>query len=175
MFLSKVVCPGDRVIDATMGNGNDTLFLAQLVGPQGKVFSFDVQKQACERTARLLSQHGIQHVDCVQNSHVNMDHTVKDPVKAIVFNLGYLPGSDKSCCTLCSTTLTALKKSLELLLPGGLLLLAIYPGHAEGLREKEQLLSFAARLPQQQYNVFSTEFINHCHHPPLLLGIEKRS
>ena len=175
MFLTQVVRPGDQVIDATMGNGHDTLFLARLVGPQGKVFAFDIQTQACERTRLLLQQQGIRHVECRCTSHAELDQIAKSPVRAVVFNLGYLPGSDKSCSTLCATTLIAVQKSLELLLPQGLLLVAIYPGHAEGLREKEQLLSFGAKLPQQQYNVFSTEFVNHSNHPPLLLGIEKRA
>lgn len=53
----KVVRPGDTVIDATCGNGHDTLELVKLVcadNAPGYVYAFDVQEDALANSSYLL-------------------------------------------------------------------------------------------------------------------------
>ena len=49
---------GGYYIDATMGKGNDTLFLCELAGEKGKVLAFDIQQEALDVTKELLKTHG---------------------------------------------------------------------------------------------------------------------
>lgn len=135
---------GDKVIDATAGNGYDTLFLAQTVGPSGHVIAFDIQACALANTKMLLEKHGIlKGVLLVHAGHEDMlmytpSEWHKD-VKAIVFNLGYLPKGDKTITTMTSNTLKALNVALRLLHPEGALWVVVYPGHEEGKREAQAI------------------------------------
>ncbi len=70
-LISQAVCLGDTVVDATAGNGNDTLYLANLVGATGRVYSFDIQAQAIENTAALLAKHD--NVTLIHDGHQNVD------------------------------------------------------------------------------------------------------
>ncbi len=130
----------DYVIDATVGNGNDTLFLAKLV-PEGKVFGFDIQKEAIENTKIKVAN--FSNVYLYLKSHeylneINIDHKVK----LIVFNLGYLPGNNKKITTQWKSTLKALEKGLNLLSDDGLILVVVYPGHEEGLKESKKISQY---------------------------------
>jgi len=157
----EVLNPGDRVIDATMGNGQDTCALARLVGEAGKVIAFDVQEAAVEKTGKLLAQEGLLdrcELHCMGHEHVL--HAVKEPVKLAVFNLGWLPGGDKSVTTQWETTRMAIEGCLQLLLPGGVCTVCAYPGHDEGSRELHELKTFLALLPPQAFNVLHQRFIN---------------
>ena len=88
-FLREKVSPGDRVVDATCGNGRDTLLLARLVGPGGKVWAFDVQKEALARTGELLSGEGLDgRVEFVHAGHERLSEYIQGPLQAAVFNLG---------------------------------------------------------------------------------------
>lgn len=131
---------GDRVIDATAGNGRDTLFLARSVGPSGFVFAFDIQACALEKTkTMLLEKAAFEPVNLILDGHENMLKHVPQSwhkkVKAILFNLGYLPKGDKAITTCAQNTLKALEVSLKLLHPTGVLSIVAYPGHEEGKRE----------------------------------------
>jgi precorrin-6B methylase 2 len=173
-LLSLKISPGDRVVDATCGNGHDTVFLARAVGRDGRVYAFDVQPRAIEKTQIRLTQEGLSgRVELIQAGHETIDARVPQPVHAVVFNLGYLPGSDKTCVTRAATTVTAARKALGLLAPGGLILAVAYTGHAEGAAEKKALWAFSAGLSQQAYNVFTVDLINQANDPPAVLGIEK--
>jgi len=175
MLISQKVAEGDVVIDATAGNGNDTFSLAKLVGPKGIVFAFDVQSQAIENTRSLLSEHGLlANVELINDGHENLDKYVKGSVKLVLFNLGYLPKADRSITTKKETTLIAMQKSLALLDKYGLVLVVIYPGHDEGMKEKDEILEFASELSQAEYNVFYVDLLNQKNDPPILLGIEKQ-
>ena len=114
-ILSRAVSPGDAVIDATMGNGHDTLFLCESVGPSGRVYAFDVQEQAVASTEALLRREGVldrARLFCCGHQHMN-DY-VHEPVQAAVFNLGWLPGGDHSVTTHWETTREAVSKALDL-------------------------------------------------------------
>lgn len=159
--LKEAVQKGDTVIDATMGNGHDTLFLCELVGETGRVLAFDVQQKAVESTRQRLEENGMMgRARLYHMGHERMDEAGVGDVSAIVFNLGWLPGGDKTITTLWETTQTALKKALALLKKNGVLLLCAYPGHAEGDRERAEVINFLASLPPQQYNVLHQRFLN---------------
>lgn len=130
---------GDIVIDATAGNGYDTLFLAQRVGPHGQVYAFDIQPVALERTAVRLDAAGVTNVRLIQGNHADMVSLVAEEhygrIATIMFNLGYLPRGDKSIITKTLSTRAALDAALRLLRIGGTLTVLAYPRHPGGLQE----------------------------------------
>lgn len=64
---------GGNYIDATMGNGNDTLFLCRMAGKTGHVTAFDIQQQALEATEKLLEENGVrERASLILDSHTNM-------------------------------------------------------------------------------------------------------
>ena len=157
----QLVCPGDRVIDATMGNGQDTCALARLVGETGKVFAFDVQEAAVEKTRAQLKQEDLLlrcELFCMSHEHVM--EVVTDPVKLAVFNLGWLPGGDKTVTTRWETTRAAIEGCMNLLLPGGACTICAYPGHEEGGRELRGLESWLRTVPPQRFNILHQRFLN---------------
>lgn len=175
-FIKKAVSPGDVVVDATVGNGNDTLFLADIVGDKGKVYGLEIQQKALEITRDALQKRGlIDRVDLICDGHQNMDRYVKKPVKAVMFNLGYLPGGDHSIITRPNSTLTALRKSIELLTPGGILTVICYCGHPGGMEEKDIIVELISGLDPSVYKCILVEAANQKNNPPVLIVIEKGS
>lgn len=147
-----VIEPGDIVVDATAGNGHDTLALARLVGETGRVFAFDVQHRAHEQTARRLADHGFtDRVTLVARGHQRMRQSLppatQGQVAVVVFNLGYLPGGDKLRITLASSTLPALDQATGVLKEGGLLTVVAYPGHQGGDEEYLAVEQWFKRQP----------------------------
>jgi predicted methyltransferase len=138
-LLEDVVGEGALAIDATAGNGHDTLFLARLVGPSGRVLAFDVQAAAIESARTLLEREGVaERVVFHHESHVFLaDRAEVGSVDVVMFNLGYLPGADRSVITETDGTLMALNAAAEALRPGGWLCVTCYPGHAGGGDEAE--------------------------------------
>lgn len=177
-LLKNTIKEGDVVVDATCGNGNDSLFLASLVGGDGHVYAFDIQEQAITTTTTLLKEHRHTNVSTIKDSHSNVKQYLEaDNVKEIggaIFNLGYLPRSDKQIITKSSSTLPAMKQLLDYLQKGRLLILVVYHGHEGGNVEKEDILSFANQLDQKQFGVLQYQFINQKNNPPFVIAIEKR-
>ncbi len=169
-MLSKTIKPGDVVVDATMGNGWDTAFLANLTD---NVYAFDVQMEALISTQALLQEKNLE-AKLILDGHETIDKYVSDSVKAAIFNLGYLPRTDKSIITRPSTTLRALDLLKDKLLPHGQIMLVVYYGHEGGQREKDAVLDWASTLPQAQWHVMKYEPLNQIHTPPFLICIEKR-
>ena len=138
-IVAEAIRPGDTVVDATAGNGHDTLFLSQSVGPRGTVFAIDVQADAIARTAAKLTASSQDNVTLIQGSHAKLSHLlpkqIRGTVAAIMFNLGYLPRGEKEITTKSATTLQALEQALLLLKPGGLLTIVAYTGHPAGYVE----------------------------------------
>ncbi|HLR34384.1 MAG TPA: class I SAM-dependent methyltransferase [Tissierellales bacterium] len=175
-LMDLAIYNGDTVIDATVGNGNDTLYMANLIGDEGKVYGFDIQKTAINRTKQALEKAGFNNrVTLINSGHETMDEYVKEKVKLVVFNLGFLPKGDKKITTLPGTTIMAMEKSLKLLVDNGLLLIISYIGHSGGLEEKEAVENYLKELNQKEYNVLKYKFINQINNPPILYGVEKRS
>ena len=147
---AQILQSGDLAINATIGNGHDTLFLAQTLAGSGKIIGYDIQEAALEKTGeRLLN---FSNVTLKLQSHASID---EENARLIVYNLGYLPGSDKRVTTLLETTLESLESAQKALMPGGLLSITCYPGHHEGQRESQAVLEWAKQQPGKLEIIFS--------------------
>ncbi|WP_195946048.1 tRNA (mnm(5)s(2)U34)-methyltransferase [Paraclostridium bifermentans] len=176
VLLEDVINEGDIVIDATMGNGYDTKYLAEKVGENGFVYSFDVQEEAIKSTKKRLEKAGlIDRVNLILDGHQNMDMYVNKEVSCVMFNLGYLPRAKHQVITKPETTLEAIKKSLELLKPNGIVSIAIYTGHEGGMEECDEVFGYVSTLDQSEYSVLNCNFVNQINHPPRLIMIEKKN
>ncbi len=173
-YIVDALYPGATAVDATLGNGYDAERLCALVGETGRVYGFDVQKEAVERTRARLTEKGLQaRAELVCAGHERMEEFVPPGVDAIVFNLGWLPGAGHAVTTRVETTLAAVSQAVALLAPGGILTICIYPGHAEGAREREALLAWAAALPGT-LDVIHEHYVNQKNNPPELLAVRRR-
>lgn len=168
-FITEQVQPGDICIDATMGNGNDTILLSSLCKETGHVYAFDIQEQALAHTRqRLLDADAPQNYTLLLESHTNMDHYVQpESVSCIVFNLGYLPGGDHTKATQASSSIEALTRSLSLLKKGGLISLCIYSGGDSGFEERDAVLSWLKNLDSHKYLVIRSDYYNRPNNPPI--------
>lgn len=174
-IMKETIWPGDIVLDCTVGKGNDTLLLAELVGPLGKIYGFDVQIDALDHTKKRLKEKGLANrVRLIHDGHENISNYIKDEkIKLVVFNLGYLPTGDHNIVTKPETTIQGIKTSLELLDQNGVLLVTSYTGHIGGLEEKKIIEKFLYELNQKKYSVLKFQFINQINNPPILYGVEK--
>lgn len=160
--LKKAVRPGDTVIDATAGNGHDTLALAQLVGNSGEVIAIDLQIAAIEATRSRLKEAG-EFASCqlIEGDHAAILHSLlpkyRSSASTIAFNLGYLPGGEKTITTSTATSLSALNASTSLLKHSGVLLVTAYRGHPGGMEEAQQVASWMRTLPEDTWQVESCE------------------
>jgi len=140
--IADVTSPGDVVIDATVGNGFDTCFLAEQVTPTGRVYGFDLQEQAIQSTQRRVEDANLNNVVLLQTSHAELQDHIQQPVKAAMFNLGYLPRGDHSIVTKAGTTIAALEQVLQRLVIGGMVTILAYRGHDGGPEEAEAVESW---------------------------------
>jgi SAM-dependent methyltransferase len=173
-FLRERLTPGDRAIDATCGNGQDTLLLAKLVGEEGKVWAFDIQAEALSTTKDLLKADAlVGRVSLVHAGHERMAEFVAEPVKAILFNLGYLPTGGQDIKTFAATTVAALEQGKKLLLPSGIILIAVYTGHDGGGGEWSAVKAWAEELDPHEFNVWQSRQLNRSEKAPFLVMVEK--
>ena len=173
-YMIRTIQPGDSVVDATMGNGKDTLFLCGLVGEAGHVYAFDVQEEAVRRTQERVSEAGFAaRTTLLLAGHETMARHVPQGVKAVMFNLGWLPGAQHIVTTKTDTTLEAVRAAVELIGRGGIVTVCIYPGHEEGTRELHALLDYAKGLSVRTYNVLHHHFLNAAEGTPELILIQK--
>ena len=173
-FILNHLGEGDVAVDFTMGNGHDTAFLSKTVGKSGHVYAFDVQEMALASTAENLEREGCEHnYTLILDSHHNVKKYVQAPIKAGMFNLGYLPGSDKKVTTMRETTMPAIEAAVELLDHGGVLLVAVYPGHAEGDAEGKMVLDYFGTLDR---HVICCTLIRILNSPtsPFFIVVEKK-
>lgn len=177
-LIQRAVKPGDLVIDATCGNGHDTLMLSKAVGEQGKVYAFDVQYEAIERTKQKLQSEALSNVHLIHDGHQNLnqylDQEDRGKISAAIFNLGYLPGSDKSIITKPTDTISAIDQIIADLKPGGIIVCVVYHGHPGGEEEKDALFTHLKQFEQKEFNVLQYGFINQKNKPPFILAIEKK-
>ncbi|KAB2048847.1 hypothetical protein ES319_A13G138200v1 [Gossypium barbadense] len=150
-----VLHKGDIVIDATCGNGYDTVAMLKMVADEsghGRVYGIDIQTEALENTSSLLDETVTQKekelVKLFPICHSRMDEVLPEntAVRLVAFNLGYLPGGDKGIITTSKTTLLALEASKKMLILGGLISLVVYVGHPGGREELETVEAFASGL-----------------------------
>jgi hypothetical protein len=174
-YWEKLLQSGGWTIDATCGNGNDTLKLAELLrDKQGGVIGIDVQQEAINKTKELLQLHlssGEQvrvHLYC--QSHSCFPPIAKEnSIRLIVYNLGYLPKGNKQMTTLASSTLESVNQAMSLIVPGGAVSITCYPGHEEGKREEEALLKELSNLCPTTWNVCYHTFPNRSMAPTLFI------
>jgi hypothetical protein len=177
-LIRDTLRPGDIAIDATVGNGHDTVFLAEQVGPSGHVYGFDIQQAAIDSTLEKFRQ--TQLSDCltlIHASHAEMNQKIPEHlhgnINAIMFNLGYLPGGDKHIITQTESTLTALTAAARILAVNGIITLMAYPGHQGGDSETDQVENQCERLNPGQFNVRTVYSTEHKDSAPRLFVIRK--
>lgn len=174
IILSQAV-RGGLYVDATMGNGNDTLFLCKMTEKSGHVWAFDIQETAIKNTARLLASHGFTDTaTLIRDGHEHMsDYLSPGSADVICFNFGYLPGGSHSLATRPDTSMEAIRQGLDILKPGGMMSLCIYSGGDTGFEEKECILKLLKSLPPRQYTVILSDYYNRGNFPPLPVFIFK--
>lgn len=177
-LIRDILRPGDIAIDATVGNGHDTVFLAEQVGPSGHVYGFDIQQAAIDSTLNKFRHSKLS--DCLtltHASHADMDNKipthVHSKIRVIMFNLGYLPGGDKSVITQTDSTLKALTIASRILAFKGIITLLAYPGHQGGDIETDQVRSWCKQLNTEQFKVSTIYSTEHKDTAPRLFVIRK--
>ena len=174
-LVGPALFPGARAVDATMGNGHDTRWLCERVGPEGRVYAFDVQPEAVARTQALLEADGmLDRATLFCEGHQRMAERVPEPVDAVVFNLGWLPGAEHGVTTRTETTLQAVDAALSILVPDGILTICVYPGHGEGQRELDALTAWAESLDPGRYDAMLRRYMNQPNHPPQLIAVKRK-
>jgi SAM-dependent methyltransferase len=173
-ILTREIKPGDMVVDATCGNGSDTLLLAELVGHSGHVFGFDIQPQAISNTREKLKEAGLENRATLYNvGHELLDEYIKMPINTILFNLGYLPGACHRIITTKETTLAGVRAGMNLLKPKGMVIAVLYPGHEGGQEEAVSLIEFAQALPKKDWDVVNIAHLNRSSSAPQVLVLQK--
>ncbi|MEQ1824073.1 MAG: class I SAM-dependent methyltransferase [Fimbriimonadaceae bacterium] len=171
-IIKSRVLPGDLVVDATIGNGHDTLFLANLVGSEGKVIGFDIQASAIQTTREKTID--FPQVELFHLGHEKVGSCLDGLPSAAMFNLGYLPGTDKQIVTNPQTTLAALDQLATPLLPKGVITIVLYTGHDGGAEEAAAVKAWGQGLDQSLYTVIEYGFVNQKNTPPSLIVIERK-
>lgn len=177
-IATHYISPGDVLVDATCGNGHDTLWLAK--SAPSALYAFDMQPRAISSTRERLLANGFDKqledgtITLICDSHERMSQYIANQVNVIVFNLGYLPHGDKHLVTKSSSTVSAVVSSINLLAEDGLICITMYSGHPEGAEEKASLLKFAGELDPQLYHTAYISMTNQPNEPPEILLITKK-
>jgi len=184
-LLAEKVAPGQLAVDLTAGNGYDTLMLTGLVRDAGQVIAFDIQSEALHSTRRYLRENGqtvrlwqaapaplpaVSGVDLVEAGHEQMQNYLPKAPAGIIANLGFYPSGDRQLVTRAETTLQALQQSCEVLLPGGRLVVVVYPSHPGGAEEGAAVDTFFASLNPDDFRVLQLKVINRPEAPYLLVA-----
>ncbi|KAJ6419655.1 hypothetical protein OIU84_029720 [Salix udensis] len=178
LIWKRVIQNGDTVIDATCGNGYDTLAMLKMVADKsgrGRVYGIDIQGDALKSTASLLDESVTlkekELVKLFSICHSRMEEIVPEnsPVRLVAFNLGYLPGGDKRITTVSETTQLALEAAKKILIPGGLISLVVYVGHPGGMEELETVEAFASGLSVSNWICCKFQMLNRPLAPALVL------
>ncbi len=175
-YAGLAVSNGDHVVDATAGNGYDTLFLAGKVGTSGHVYAFDIQEEALIKTGDRLKEYKLEGwVTLYQDGHENLLQYVQKPISVAMYNLGYLPKGDRQITTKHQTVIQSLKQALTLLKPGGIVTIVLYPGHEQGAEEKNHILPVIRALSSSDYAVLYNALLNQGNDPPELIVVQKNN
>lgn len=171
-FVRSHLQAGDSAIDGTAGNGMDTLMMAQCVGSRGRVYAFDIQSEAIANTKVLLEKEQLSNrvlLFCEGHETIGTKSIIQqDPmISAVMFNLGFLPGGDKSIFTHEKTTLQALESAMNVLKCQGIMTICAYC-HDEGRKEIDAIEQWARSL-RFGADVHKIETINHQNSPILYL------
>jgi tRNA G37 N-methylase Trm5 len=176
----SMVRPGDTVVDATCGNGYDTLFLAKLaLTPEtGSVYALDAQSAAiesCRELLRINLPEGLfKKIHFIEGCHSRFPKEIlPGSTKLIAYNLGYLPGGDKTKTTRTETTLKSIQQAQIIIRAGGSISVTCYPGHPEGEKEEKAILEYASALDTKLWICCHHRWMNR-NKAPSLLFIQKR-
>ena len=185
-LIQQAVKPGDKVVDATVGNGHDTIFLARLVGESGRVWGFDIQHRALAEAAKRIGD--MRQVTLLHAGHETLTAALSSYMNqppllsAVMFNLGYLPGADDGIktrkndnapvITEAKTTLAGLEQALTHLAPRGVMTMILYPGHKGGDEEARAVRDYTSALPTY-YEVNRFARMNSANPAPELIAIER--
>lgn len=162
------------IVDATLGNGHDTLWLKQ-GAKDAFLYGFDIQKEAIEHTRNRLLDADVDmaNIQLIHDSHVHLDSYVDGTIDLLLFNFGYLPGGDKAIVTQTETSLVAIVKGLAMLSNRGVAILVVYPGHEEGAREQMKIEEMLQNLTWSDYRVYCYHIVNNTKKPPIAYIIQK--
>lgn len=174
-YISTVITKGDYVIDATAGNGADTVFLAEKVGENGRVYAFDIQEDAIKHTRARIAQKAYEsRVQLIQDSHANINQYLQGPISCAMFNLGYLPKGDPAIITKGASSIEALKKTLDLLKVKGMITICIYVSHEGGAQEASIVETYLEGLDKQKYKVLKYSCLNDPLSPYIILIVRMK-
>lgn len=174
-IIENALYEGACAVDATLGNGHDTQWLCEKVGENGRVYGFDVQVEAVERTHQRLVDANLQkRAQLILDGHQNMlKYVPEEGADVIMFNLGWLPGAEHGVTTYVDTTLAAVNAGLAALRQDGVMTICVYPGHAEGAREREALINWARNLNEKEFDAMLKTYLNQSNDPPLMIAVKK--
>lgn len=159
--------PTDLCLDATCGNGYDTVFLAQHAA---FVHAIDIQEMAIQNTLQQLQSNHIKNVSLYHNSHDQL-HTLFPNMQfnIIMYNLGYLPNSDHTIKTTPSTTLSSLQQAINLLAPKGIITITLYTKHEGGFEESQAIETYLRELDKKEYTIIKSTYLNRAHSPYVII------
>ena len=157
------------IIDATSGMGNDSLFIGKNLNAKSKLYCFDIQIEAIINTNQLLLNNNIQNTTLFLDSHENINI---QNIDLVIFNLGYLPTKDKSITTKTSSTINTINKLL-INNPNVTLIIVVYPGHEEGLKESVEIEKLVLNLEANKYLVSKYQNYNQLN-APYIITISKK-
>lgn len=166
-IIKNFVIDKNIAVDETLGNGGDCDFLSENFK---KVYAFDIQSQAIEQYKKRCKD----NVTLICDSHANVEEYINEEVDVAIYNLGFLPGGDKSITTKAVSTLKSIEGTLKILKSGGFAIIAVYVGHNEGVHESEEVLKYASSLPKDKFGVMLHKVINRSEKAPYLLVVEKK-
>lgn len=166
-IIDKFLENKNIAVDATLGNGHDTDFLAENFK---KVYAFDIQECACDS----YKEKDKENVQVINDSHEYIKKYIVENPDCIMYNLGFLPGGSKEITTMHESSLKSIKDGLEMLKSGGIMSIAVYRGHAEGKIEENIIIDYVKELPKNKYGVMEHCFLNRSESSPILLIIEKK-
>ena len=174
-FIKRYLPAGGFAIDATAGNGGDTLLLCEAVGKTGRVLALDIQQQAVENTRALLQAQGWAGIaQVVLDSHAVLDKDAAlESADCVVFNFGWLPGGDHNVFTQKDSSLAAIERGLACLKPGGIMSLCVYYDRNNGYEERDAILDYVRKLDHRKYTVMVVDFANRINDPPIPILIVK--
>lgn len=174
MTMLPILPEARCVVDATAGNGHDTVFLAENSHPDCRVYAFDIQQEALDSTKSLATEAGVMDkIELVLDSHANVERYIDGEIDVAMFNLGYLPNGDHTLTTSVDSTMEAIRKMTERLSVGGVISIVSYSGHEAGAVEQDMLWHELQALPVRYYTVSAFRMINHKKTAPMLFLIEK--
>lgn len=172
-IIENIDINGKICIDATLGNGNDSLKILTNM-ENGFLYAFDIQDIAIENSKKLLEKNGFNNFSLIKDSHENLKNYVNKEVEFVIFNLGYLPRADKNIVTKPNSTISAISSALDILSNSGVVAVVSYLGHVGSLEERNSLNEYLKNLDQHKYLVEKREFFNQENNPPIVYLIKKR-